>query len=460
MRELLRRRWIRCRLIEKCSSSQPARPIAPQSEDCLFLNIWTPAADSGRRPVLVFLHGGGFSFGSGASPILDGVNLASRQDVVVVTLNHRLNIFGHIFLQGLGGGEFDDASNAGLLDCVQALTWLQENIAGFGGDPRRVTLFGQSGGAWKVAALMAMPAARGLFHRAIVESGAALRLDTPDVALERSDRVFDLLGVARTDVRRLQTVPVEAVLAASAAVWPGAKFNPVAGTVGQFRPIAGTRSLPTHPFDPTAPAISADVPLIIGSTLTEDAFFLGSDPAAQNLDLARLRDWVQRLIPGADAQDLVREYREANPEAPLDFILYLISSDHRYLRDTTLLAERKAIQGKAKVWSYLFQRLSPVAEGRWFAPHGAELPFVFDNLDRPEAIFTAGSPTPASRKLASEISGAWAAFARSGDPNHKGLAAWPPYDRTARQTMVFDETSRSFSDPRRAGRLRMLALTP
>jgi para-nitrobenzyl esterase len=422
-------------------------PGGTPSEDCLVLNVWTPGLDSAKRPVLVWLHGGGFSAGSGASSWYDGVNMARRQDVVVVTLNHRLNVFGYLYLGDLGGPDFADSANAGLLDIVLALQWVRDNIAGFGGDPSRVLIFGESGGGRKVSDLMATVPAQGLFHRAVVQSGSQLRTDTPDVAMERTEKLLAGLGLGKGDVGKLQEVSADALLKQVA--------NATAGT-GQFRPVINTPSLPNHPFDPAAPAMSARVPMIIGTNRTEQSVFLGGDAAIVNLDDAGLQQRLGSWLPAGEIADVLALYRRLHPNSRNDELLYMITTDRGYFLDSTIQAERKANQGAAPVWYYGFYRKTPVEGGRYHTPHAAEIPFVFDNLDK--AVSIGGQPTPAAQALADQMSAAWAAFARSGDPNHSGMRAWPKYDATARPAMIFDEPPRIENDPRAEQRRRMLAI--
>ena len=280
-------------------------PTGKQSEDCLVLNVWTPATDNAQRPVLVWLHGGGFSTGSGSSAWYDGVRVAAKQDVVVVTINHRLNVFGYLYLGDLGGGEFRDAASVGMLDCVLALQWVKDNIARFGGDPKRVLIYGESGGGRKTSSMMAMPPAQGLFHRCVVQSGSQLRLDTPAVGMERTEKLLKALNIPKTDLSKLWTVSQDEILAAM----PGA----VAGS-GQFRPVIGSPSFPAHPFDPAAPAMSANVPMIVGSNRTEASVFLGGDPNIVNLDEAALQQRVAALVPAGEGASTVDMYRRIYPE--------------------------------------------------------------------------------------------------------------------------------------------------
>lgn len=423
-------------------------PSGAQSEDCLVLNVWTPSTDNAKRPVMVWLHGGGFSSGSGSSTWYDGVRLAQKQDVVLVTINHRLNVFGYLYLGDLGGGEFRDAASVGMLDCVLALQWVKDNIANFGGDPKRVLIFGESGGGRKTSSMMAMPPAQGLFHRCVVQSGSQLRLDTPEVGMERTEKLLKALNVSRNDIGKLWTLSQDELLAAV----PGA----VNGS-GQFRPVIGAPSFPAHPFDPGAPAISANVPMMVGSNRTEASVFMGGDPAITNITEDDLVKRVSALVPAAEAQETIAMYRRIYPDARRDEILYMTSTDRGYFLDTTILAGRKADQNAAPVWVYQFYRNTPVEGGRYHTPHASEIPFVFDTLAYGVSI--GGAPTANAQVLADRMSAAWANFARNGDPNGGHTISWPKYNSTTRPTMMWDEGPagpRIENDPRSEQRKRML----
>ena len=414
------------------------------SEDCLALNLWTPAIDARKRPVMFWIHGGGFSTGSGASPWYDGVNLAAKQDVVVVTINHRLNVFGYLYLGD--EGEYADSANAGMLDIVLALKWVKANIDNFGGDPSRVMIFGESGGGRKTSSMMGLTPAQGLFQRCVAESGCQLRLESKAVAMERTEKLLKGLGLAKGDYAGLQSASVDALLAAGAAAQVG---------TGQFRPVAGTPSAPAHPFDPAAPVMSANVPMIVGSNRTEASVFLGTDPKVIQLDEAGLQGRVQALTPPGEGPGVIAMYRRLCPQSGNSEILYMATTDRGYFLDTTILAGRKADQGRAPVWSYSFYRHTPVEGGRYFTPHASVIPFVFDNLAKATAI--GGEPTPAAQKLADEMSAAWANFARLGDPNRAGVTPWPKYNSATCPTMIWDEPSRVENDPRGVQRKKMLS---
>ena len=427
--------------------------LPAEGEDCLVLNIWTPevgsAGNSGRkRPVMFWCHGGGFATGSGSSPDNDGTNLARRGDVVVVTVNHRLNVLGFANLSEFSP-DFAASGDAGMLDIVQALKWVRANISQFGGDPNVVTIFGQSGGGRKVETLLAMPSAKGLFHRAIVESGAAVRVVDRDVAVRDAEQLLAKLGVEKTNVRAVQRLPVEKIMAAYFAV---VKDNPsVDPSFGGFSPSVDGKILPQHPFYPKASPVSADVPVMIGCTRTEMTLFSLNDPAAFSLSDADMRGRVKDLL-GDRAPAIIDLYRKLNPGASPSDVYFLIASDLRYGAPTMFAAQQRAALGKAPVYLYYFTWETPVQGGRLKSPHTMEIPFAFDNV-MISSRMTGGGPD--AMALADKISDTWIAFARTGDPNTPKLPHWPAYDAKDRATMVINNVSKVVNDPLREQRLAM-----
>jgi para-nitrobenzyl esterase len=427
--------------------------LPPEGEDCLVLNIWTPAvnpaAESGRkRPVMFWCHGGGFASGSGSSPDNDGTNLARRGDVVVVTVNHRLNVLGFANLSEFSE-DFAASGDAGMLDIVQALKWVRANISQFGGDPNLVTIFGQSGGGRKVETLLAMPSAKGLFHRAIVESGAAVRVVDRDVAVRNAEQLLAKLGIDRKNVRALQKLPVEKIMAAYFAV---VKDNPdVDPSFSGFSPTVDGKILPQHPFYPKASPVSADVPVMIGCTRTEMTLFSLNDPSAFSLNDADMRKRVGNLL-GPQAPTMIDLYRKLNPGASPSDIYFLIASDFRYGAPTMIAAQRRAALGQAPVYLYYFTWETPVQGGRLKSPHTMEIPFAFDNVKISERMTGGGAEAMA---LADKVSDAWIAFARTGDPNTPKLPHWPAYDAKDRSTMVINNVSKVVNDPLREQRIAM-----
>lgn len=421
----------------------------PMGEDCLVLNIW---GSSGwhKRPVMVWLHGGGFTSGSGGFKIYDGVNLAGRHNVVVVTVNHRLNAFGYLYLADLGGAKYAGASNVGMLDIVAALEWVRDNIGNFGGDPGNVTIFGQSGGGAKVSTLLAMPAAKGLFHRAVIESGASLRGVPRDAANKSTEAFLAKVGLKRNQIDELQKMPMGRLIQAT-------KGNGMFGDPAlRFAPVVDGKSLPHNPFDPTAPLVSVDVPLLIGSTQTEVTFFPGQqlDP----IDEATARKRIQQNFRASDADTdkIIAAYKHVDPKIS-NIDLYLESASDSFAWTNALTAaERKAALGGAPVFMYYFKWRSPVRDGKLKAMHCMEIPFVFDNPDAGKPMTGSGADRYA---LASKISGAWAAFAHTGNPSQKGMA-WPAYETSKRATMILDDRCEVAEDPRREIRFALSSLPP
>jgi para-nitrobenzyl esterase len=419
-----------------------------EGEDCLVLNIWTPATNDGRkRSVMLWCHGGGFATGSGSSPVTDGTNLARRGDVVVVTINHRLNVLGFTYLAEFGGHDFAQSGDLGMLDIVHALEWVRDNIAQFGGDSNTVTIFGQSGGGRKVGTLLAMPSAKGLFHRAIIESGPTIKLVERGQATRAAGELFAKLGLNKSQVRELQNLPVDKVMGAYFAVIRAMKVDQM--TMG-FSPTVDGNILPRHPFHPTAADVSPDVPLMLGSTRTE--LTNGAGAALFSLSEDTMRGRIRRLL-GEGAGHAIDVYQKANPGATPSDIYFLIASDNRYGAPVMKIAERRAALGKAPVYLYYFRWESPVDGGRLKSPHTIEIPFAFDNVK--SSRLTAGSLEAAA--LADKVSDAWIAFARTGDPNTPKLPRWPSFNPANRPTMVFDNQSSVQNDPIREQRIAMFS---
>jgi para-nitrobenzyl esterase len=426
----------------------------PMGEDCLNLNVWTPNAGSGKRPVLVWLHGGGYATGSPGMTPYDGTNLARKHDVVVVSIAHRLNAFGFMYLAELGGEKYADASNAGMRDIIAGLEWIRENIARFGGDPANVTIFGQSGGAGKVSTLLGMPAAQGLFHRAIAQSGSAVTSMPAAVATRNAEAFMTRLGLKRDQLDDLQKLPMEQILGALSA---GAGRGPGGGGFAAS-PVVEGKSLPHDVFNPTATTLSAAVPLLIGSTETEVTWNVNTDYTPPADDRA-LRDRVKRALKAQDDAQidrLIAVYRKNRPKASnLDLALIIETDASQFRSGTDTQAERKAALGKAPVYVYRFQWYSPVGGGRLRAMHCMDIPFVFENVDSSATVVGNG---PDRHALADRMSSAWVAFARSGNPNHKGLPAWKPFTADGRATMIFNNECRAVDDPYREERLAVAAI--
>jgi para-nitrobenzyl esterase len=427
-----------------------AEPM-PMNEDCLFLNVWTPALSDGRkRPVMFWCHGGAFIAGSGSSPWYDGTNLAAKGDVVVVTINHRLGAFGYLHLEDIAGREFESAGVAGMLDIVAALKWVRDNIANFGGDPDNVTIFGESGGGAKVCVLMAMPEARGLFHKAIIQSGPAVEMASRADASETARQLLGELGLSPSQTAELRSISAERLAQAQAAVLKKVSMMSFANRrrIG-FNPVVDETHLPQGPFAPAAPAISAGIPLMIGTNKDEMTLFFGLAPWLEAMDEAAMHSRVAMFVGAERAPAIIAAYRKARPsDAPRDIVL-AIATDQAMRIPSLVIADRKVAQAAAPVFVYMFTWETPVLEGKLKSPHALEIPFVFDTLHTSKLA----GDSPARFPLSEKMSKAWLAFARNGDPNHSGLPRWPTYDVERRPTMMFSEQCRIEDDPFRAERL-------
>jgi para-nitrobenzyl esterase len=422
-------------------------PATGMSEDCLRLNVWTTALGgggrNGKRPVMVWLHGGGFTSGNGSYTIYDGANLARKRDVVSVTINHRLNSFGFLHLAGIGGAKYAQASNVGMLDAIAALQWVHDNLGNFGGDPNNVTIFGQSGGAGKVSTLLAMPGAKGLFHRAIIQSGSNPRGVSIEDAAKSAQTLMAKLNVKTAD--DLQKVPMDQLIQATTAT-PGLRLAPV---------LDG-HSLPRDPFSPDASPLSADVPVLLGSVETEVTFFPNTqmDPIDDTALRTRVRQAAR--VDDAQASHLIDLYRKGRPGVSNIDVALILESDLRFRPGVVAEAELKAAQ-KAPVYLYYFTWRSPVRDGKLKTFHTLEIPFVTDNVDNATSMTGTGQDRYA---LADKMSAAWAAFARSGNPNHKGLPNWPQFNPAQRATMIFNHECKVVNDPNGEERKALAALRP
>jgi para-nitrobenzyl esterase len=421
----------------KTGYALPAEPDAV-SEDCLYLNVWTPAVRDGlKRPVLVYFHGGAYSTGSVNSGLYDGVNLCRRGDVVVVTVNHRLNLFGYLYLADLVP-ELGDSGNVGQLDLVLALEWVRDNIEEFGGDAGRVLIFGQSGGGAKCATLMGMEAARGLFHRVVTMSGQQITASRVESAAARTDLVLKALNLPKSRAGELRTMPMAQLMEASRAA-------------GYYGPVKDGRTLKRDPFDPDAPAISADVPMILGNTHDETRFLVGAGDAStfeltwETLE-AKLAQHAQ-FLGGMDLAEVIGKYRGFYPKYSAVDVFFAAVTASRSWRGQLIEAERRAAQpaAQAHTWVYELDWRTPIDGGKWGAPHTLDIPLMFDTTAAAERMTGDGAE---ARRLAAQMSSTLIAFARTGNPNHAGLPKWSPYSLERRETMSFDVPSRLVNDPR------------
>jgi para-nitrobenzyl esterase len=437
-------------------------PSSPQSsredrvsEDCLFLNVYTPGLrDGAKRPVMFYIHGGAYNNGSGSSPLYDGVRLCRRGDVVVVTVNHRLNAFGYLYLARHAGAlpdnPFLDSGNAGQLDLILALQWVRDNIAEFGGDPGNVMVFGQSGGGAKIATLMATPAAAGLFHRAATMSGQQVTASGPLNATLRARALLDALGLSPERVGEIRTLPYQRILEKLDTRDPVLPFGGVS-----FAPVLDERNLPRHPFYPDAPGQSAGIPMIIGNTHDETRAFLGGDPANFRLTWDQLPG---KLIPNmrVDIQPeaVIAAYRKLYPALSPSDLFFKITTASRSWRGAIIEAEERARSG-SPAYVYQLDWATPKDGGKFGAPHMSDIQLVFDNIAKPGATAIG----PQAQTMADLMSEAFIAFARTGKPAARQLPRWEPYELARRQTMIFDVPPRMEDDPRGAER-RIFAKVP
>jgi para-nitrobenzyl esterase len=441
------------------------------AEDCLFLNVWTPALDGKKRPVMLYNHGGGFILGSGGTWYQDGENLAREYDVVVVSSNHRLGLLGYLFLGDIAGAEYATSGNQGLLDIVQVLKWINENIAAFGGDAGNVMVFGESGGGQKTSCIYAMPSAKSYFNKASIESGAGIRMTPRDVATETTSMVLAELGLSKSDWRKLLDVPVPALLDVTAKVAQAARALPPPTTnrgarPGGFSPIVDGIILPRHPFDPEAPAISRDKPLIVGSNKDEAAYGLyeSGNTAAFNLTEADLKARLTKQY-GDKANEILATYRKSRPGASPSDIFIAVSGSGTALGEMTI-AERKYAQKGAPVYMYVFAHDSnfvvPGTNYKIGAGHSLEIPYKFDNVTKAEVapnakttgpfanllgMETVYGTDPDREKTALNMSEMWTTFARTGHPGAKGQPLWPAFTTEVRETMWIDTKCRVVNDP-------------
>jgi para-nitrobenzyl esterase len=432
------------------------------SEDCLYLNVWVPRVkESKSLAVMVWIHGGAYVSGSGGLPIYDGANLARHGNVVVVTVNHRLNALGYLYLGGLSD-RYRDSGNLGQLDLIAALEWVRDNIENFNGDPGNVTLFGESGGGGKITTLCQMPAAQGLFHKAIIQSGSIWATMTPETASQVCDDVFTELSIKTADIERLLLVPAAHLAAAAEAVATKRK------DLLAFCPVLDGRSITKNQWETTAPTAIHQVPMLIGTNSDEAAYFVKdpiNEPANDGELIARVIEAGAPVHLSADqAHTLVDRYRTISPATSRLSMLIAISTDLFLWRDAVLQAERKAKQRGSAVYMYEFAWKTPCF-GRQWAPHGSEIPLMFGNLDYAlawddkdtPAVRAAADPKGLRYRLAKSMMSAWAAFARTGDPSSPQLA-WPAYEPLHRRTMVLRGDNSVVDDPRSAQRILLTQL--
>jgi len=430
--------------------------ILVPGEDCLRLNVWTPEINGpGRRPVMVYMHGGGYEGGFDNDLLsYDGENLSRNNDVVVVTHNHRLNVFGFLNLTELGGARYADSANAGLLDYVAVLKWVRDNISNFGGNPGNVMIFGQSGGGGKVINLMAMPSAKGLFHRAACQSGPFLKALEPDYSAKVAAGVMQELGLSKSRADEIQKVPVDRLAGAADEVMKRLNpHEPLAfghefGLAG-WGPTVDGNILPHHPFDPGAPLESADVPLLTGTILNESVSGLDHGELVSMTDQELNRK--VRAAFGDRGDAIIGAYRRDYPQAT-PFGIYAAMGAAPFRRPAVEQAARKAAMGAAPAYSYVYAWRTPMLDDRPGTFHACEIGFVFDNAELCDHY---SGMLPEALALAKQVSGAWVSFARTGNPNHAGLPDWPAYTADRRATLFFDTPCSVRNGPEAAG-LRLM----
>jgi para-nitrobenzyl esterase len=406
-------------------------------ENCLRLNVWTPGLDRQKRPVMFWIHGGGFSAGSGQEqPAYHGENLARRGDVVVVSVNHRLGVLGYLNLADFGA-PYAESANAGMLDLVAALEWVRDNIANFGGDPGNVLIFGQSGGGCKVSTLMTMPAAKGLFHKAVVQSGSLTLATNPEMSAKLGASVVAELGLSKSEIAKIHDLPVSQLIDAGSHAM--AKLSPPRKPGEPFRlprvmwgPTIDGKTIPAVPFDPAAPEISAGIPMLVGTVMHEFNPAM-SNPKAEDMTEAQLKAQLAQTY--GDRASRIAETAQKLYPGQKPVAIAAIASAAMFRLPAVSQCDRKAAQSAAPVYMYQFAWETPVMDGRPRAFHCSEIPFVFFNTDV-SAFCTGGGPAP--RALAAQVSDAWIRFAHTGDPNHTGLPQWPKYSAESRPAMVFN----------------------
>jgi para-nitrobenzyl esterase len=417
------------------------------SEDSLYLNVYTPACDDGARPVLFWIHGGAFIWGSADTPWYDGSAFARHGDVVVVTINYRLGPFGFLYLDDLFPGAFPAAGNIGILDQIAALEWVRDCIAAFGGDPAQVTIFGESAGAASVGTLLGTPGARGLFRGAVAQSGAASWVSTPERATSISERVVEALGVKAGDADAILAVSKDQIIGSMPA------FNEGTGRL-PFQPVVDNVTLSEPPLDAIRGGNATGVNIIAGTNGQEMTLFLANDPHLGTLTDAGIVERARNVV-GDVADQIVAGYRARRPDASPQELWLDLATDLVFRFPALQLIEAQLPYSSA--WSYLFTWKTPVFGGFLQSTHALEIPFVFDNLAKRDAEFFTG--TGAERQaIADAMHNAWISFARAGDPDHAGIPHWPAYDTTERPTLRFDTTVELLHDPAGADRAAVAAL--
>jgi para-nitrobenzyl esterase len=414
------------------------KPEPRQSEDCLVVNVWTPAIDSAKRPVMVWLHGGGFAVGSASNPAYDGARLAATGDVVVVSINHRLNVFGYLYLGDIAGDEFARSGNVGMLDIVAALKWVRDNIAGFGGDPGNVTIFGESGGAGKVSVMCAMPAAKGLFHKAIMQSGPCLQIADKARGTAIANQLLKDLGLSPRQITELQNMDAAKLSAAANA----AEVKVIPRVLGfgpmGLVPLVDDVEVHHHPFDTMASPESASVPFMVGSTKDEAVLFAGPLPKWGEFTESDILE-LSRPMAGARSQRALELYKKIHPADSPSYLLVDLVTDFWMRQAANRVVELKTAQKNAPAFLYV---LEWEVNSELRTPHGTDVALAFNNVNA-SPIIASGAD---AQRVSDQMSAAWVAFARTGNPNNSKIPRWPAYSPPTRANMLFNAQSRIVDD--------------
>ena len=428
------------------ASLLPRGPQLDQSEDCLYLNVWTPGLDDACRPVLVWIHGGGFAGGSGM--LYDGAPLVKRGDIVMVSVNYRLGPIGFLNLHEITGGNIPATGNEGLLDQVAALEWVQENIRAFGGDPEQVTIAGESAGGMSVGSLFGLPNARGLFHKAIPQSGACSTALPLEKATQAATHYLELLGIDADDVDGLRSVPTDKLLEASARLVPSGIRNKLGIGTMPLEPVIDGRILPELPLDAVRDGSADGTRILVGSTQDEWTLFSASDLSVRTMSDELLLRRMKRLVPGTDPEPIIDGYRrllEGGDSQVKPGDLYTAIQTDRAFRMPAIRLAEACSKRRVPAYLYLFTWKCPAFKGRLGACHALELGFIFGsyNLEGADQFFGTG---PAADTLAMQMQDAWIAFTRSGDPSCESIGNWPVYgDHMA--TMLLGEPTELRENP-------------
>jgi para-nitrobenzyl esterase len=423
--------------------SMLSAPPVEGNEDCLFLNVYTPAVDDGARPVMVWIHGGAFTAGQGSTPWYNGSHLASQGDVVVVTINYRLGTFGFLHVDGVLGSGFEGSGNNGIRDQIAALRWVKDNIAAFGGDPDHITIFGESAGGMSVGTLLGTPGVTELLTGAIAQSGAADHAKSVADAEQVTNIILDTLTINESGAELLLALPVDDLLRAQLEA--STRLTEVTGLGLPFSPVIDGVVLPEAPIDAIRAGSAANVSLLAGTTAEEWKLFHVMERAAGPMEDAHLLRRLEKQV-GDRAGDVIATYRDDSPGASNDDLWTAIATDWVFRIPAVRLLEAQSAH-QPSTYSYVFTYKSTAFDGALGAAHAVEIPFAFDNVDRRGVSFFLGAIEDGTRALSTAVSRAWTAMAHDGTPGHDGIPAWPAYSETSRQVMELGPSIRVLDDP-------------